>query len=120
VESAFSLVRRGNVGTWHKADAKHLPACLDEMYFWFNNRKNPYLFRDTIIKLIQTPGLEFKELTAQQAEPAARRDYGLEGFRIGILSSGLTILLIRSKYCKTESLDIISFGKKSLPSPLGI
>jgi hypothetical protein len=36
-----------------------------------NNRKNPYLSRDTITKLIQTPNLEFKELTAQQAEPAA-------------------------------------------------
>jgi hypothetical protein len=29
------------------------------------------LFRDTIIKLIQAPNLEYKELTAQQAEPAA-------------------------------------------------
>jgi hypothetical protein len=41
------------------------------MCFRFNNRKNPYLFRDTIIKLINTPNLEYKELTAQQAEPAA-------------------------------------------------
>jgi transposase-like protein len=71
VESAFSLLKRGIVGTWHKVDAKHLPAYLDEMCFRFNNRKNPYLFRDTIIKLIQTPNLEYKELTAQQAEPAA-------------------------------------------------
>jgi transposase-like protein len=71
VESAFSLLKRGIVGTWHKVDAKHLPAYLDEMCFRFNNRKNPYLFRDTIIKLINTPNLEYKELTAQQAEPAA-------------------------------------------------
>jgi len=71
VESAFSLLKRGIVGTWHKVDAKHLPAYLDEMCFRFNNRKNPYLFRDTIIKLIQTTNLEYKELTAQQAEPAA-------------------------------------------------
>ncbi len=34
-------------------------------------RENPYLFGDTIVKLIQTPNLEYKELTAQQAEPAA-------------------------------------------------
>src|SRR6266404_2396912 len=71
VESAFSLLKRGIVGSWHKIDAKHLPAYLDEMCFRFNNRKNPYLFRDTIIKLINTPNLEYKELTAQQAEPAA-------------------------------------------------
>jgi transposase-like protein len=71
VESAFSLLKRGIVGTWHKVDAKHLPAYLDEMCFRFNNRKNPYLFRDTIIKLIASPNLEYKELTAQQEEPAA-------------------------------------------------
>jgi hypothetical protein len=71
VESAFSLLKRGIVGTWHEVDAKHLPAYRDEMCFRFNNRKNPYLFRDAIIKLIQTPNLEYKELTAQQAEPAA-------------------------------------------------
>jgi len=71
VESAFSLLKRGIVGTWHKVDAKHLPAYLDEMCFRFNNRKNPYLFRDTIIKLIASPNLEYKELTAQVAEPAA-------------------------------------------------
>jgi len=71
VESAFSLLKRGIVGTWHKVSAKHLAAYLDEMCFRFNNRKNPYLFRDTLVKLIQTPNLEYKELTAQQAEPAA-------------------------------------------------
>jgi len=71
VESAFSLLKRGIVGTWHKVDAKHLPAYLDEMCFRFNNRKNPYLFRDTLTKMVQTPNLELKELTAQQADPAA-------------------------------------------------
>jgi transposase-like protein len=71
VESAFSLLKRGIVGTWHKVSAKHLPAYLDEMCFRFNNRKNPYLFRDTIIKLIQTSNLEYKELTATVQEPAA-------------------------------------------------
>jgi len=71
VESAFSLLKRGIVGTWHKVSAKHLPAYLDEMCFRFNNRKNPFLFRDTILKLISSPNLEYKELTAQQVEPAA-------------------------------------------------
>jgi transposase-like protein len=71
VESAFSLLKRGIVGTWHKVDAKHLPAYLDEMCFRFNNRKNPYLFRDVLTKMIQTPNLEFKKLVAEEAEPAA-------------------------------------------------
>jgi transposase-like protein len=64
IESAFSLLKRGIVGSWHKVSAKHLPAYLDEMTFRFNNRSNPYLFRDTMMKLIEAPVLEYKKLTA--------------------------------------------------------
>jgi transposase-like protein len=70
VESAFSLLKRGIVGTWHKVSAKHLPAYLDEMCFRFNNRKNPYLFRDTMLKLIGSPNLEYKQLTARIQDAA--------------------------------------------------
>ena len=70
VESAFSLLKRGIMGTWHKVSAKHLPAYLDEMCFRFNNRKNQFLFRDTLIKLILSPNLEYKNLTAKVEEAA--------------------------------------------------
>jgi transposase-like protein len=70
VESAFSLLKRGIVGTWHKVSAKHLPAYLDEMCFRFNNRKNQFLFRDTLIKLILSPNLEYKHLTAKVQDAA--------------------------------------------------
>jgi len=63
IESAFSLLKRGIVGTWHKISAKHLSAYLDEMTFRFNNRDNPFLFRDTMMKLIEAPVLEYKKLT---------------------------------------------------------
>jgi transposase-like protein len=63
VESAFSLLKRGVLGTWHRLSAKHLQAYCNEMCFRFNNRKNPYLFRDTILKLIASPNLEYKKLT---------------------------------------------------------
>jgi len=65
IESAFSLLKRGTVGSWHKVSAKHLPAYLDEMKFRFNdNRHNPYLFRDTMLKLIEATVLEYGKLTA--------------------------------------------------------
>jgi hypothetical protein len=64
VESAFSLLKRGIVGTWHKISAKHLQAYLDEMCWRFDNRKNPYLFRDTIKRMLNAENLEFKELIA--------------------------------------------------------
>jgi len=40
------------------------------MCFWFNNRKNPHLFRDTILKLIGAPNLEYKDLTAKVQDAA--------------------------------------------------
>jgi transposase-like protein len=64
VESAFSLLKRGIMGTWHKVSAKHLAAYLDEMTWRFDNRKNPYLFRDTMLRLIQSENLEYKQLVA--------------------------------------------------------
>jgi transposase-like protein len=70
IESAFSLLKRGIMGTWHKVSAKHLPAYLDEMCFRFNNRKNQFLFRDTLTKLILSPNLEYKNLTANVQDAA--------------------------------------------------
>ncbi len=64
VESAFSLLKRGIVGTWHRVSAKHLQAYLDEMCWRFDNRKNPYLFRDTLLKLLRSEHLEYKNLIA--------------------------------------------------------
>lgn len=64
VESAFSLLKRGIVGTWHRISAKHLQSYLDEMCWRFDNRKNPYLFRDTMKRMLNAENLEFKELIA--------------------------------------------------------
>jgi transposase-like protein len=63
VESAFSLLKRGLVGTWHRLSAKHLQAYLDEMCFRFDNRNNPYLFRDTLRKMLEAEHVEYKQLT---------------------------------------------------------
>jgi transposase-like protein len=64
VESAFSLLKRGIIGSWHKISAKHLPAYLDEMTFRFNRRKSHHLFVDTLRHMVTTPVLTFKHLTA--------------------------------------------------------
>jgi transposase-like protein len=64
IESAFSLLKRGIMGTWHKISAKHLPAYLDEMTFRFNRRKSATLFLDTLRHMITAPVLTFEKLTA--------------------------------------------------------
>ena len=65
VESAFSLLKRGIIGSWHKISAKHLAAYLDEMTFRFNRRNSSTLFLDTLRHMVTTPVLTFQKLTAQ-------------------------------------------------------
>jgi transposase-like protein len=67
IESAFSLFKRGVVGAWHKVSVKHLPAYLQEMTWRFNNRKNQYLFRDTLMRLLTAENLEYKDLVKNVA-----------------------------------------------------
>lgn len=63
IENVFSLFKRSVVGSYHKVSRKHLDAYLDELEWRFNNRENPYLFRDTLLKLIRSDNLEYKTLT---------------------------------------------------------
>ena len=43
---------------------KHLDAYLNELEWRFNNRENPFLFRDTLRKLVSSDNIEYKVLTA--------------------------------------------------------
>jgi len=64
VESAFSLLKRGIIGSWHRVSAKHLQAYCEEMAFRFNRRQRPDLFVDTLLHMITAPVLTFQRLTA--------------------------------------------------------
>jgi len=64
IESAFSLLKRGIIGSWHKVSAKHLPAYLDEMTFRFNRRNSSTLFLDTLQHMITADPLSYEKLTA--------------------------------------------------------
>lgn len=64
IESAFSLLKRGIVGSWHKVSAKHLPAYLEEMTFRFNRRNSKTLFLETLQHMVTADPLTFEKLTA--------------------------------------------------------
>jgi transposase-like protein len=64
IENVWSLLNRSIIGAYHKVSAKHLDAYLDELEWRFNNRQNPYLFRDTLMKLIVSENLEYQDLVA--------------------------------------------------------
>jgi transposase-like protein len=64
VESAFSLLKRGVIGTWHRISAKHLAAYLEEMTFRFDRRGRSDLFVDTLRHMVTADPLTFDHLTA--------------------------------------------------------
>lgn len=64
VEGVWSLLKRSVIGSYHKLSVKHLPAYLDEMEWRFSNRDNPYMFRDTMRRLIGAETLRYQELVA--------------------------------------------------------
>jgi transposase-like protein len=63
IEGAFGLFKRAIVGSFHQISVKHLDRYLDEFEFRYNNRKNPYLFRDTLIRLCDGKALTYNDLT---------------------------------------------------------
>ncbi len=67
LENVWSLFKRSIVGSYHQLSMKHLDRYLDEFTFRFNNRHNPFLFRDTLLRLLATSNLEYKELTKEKA-----------------------------------------------------
>jgi transposase-like protein len=67
VEYVWSLFKRSIVGSYHQISAKHMDAYLDEFEWRFNERENPYLFRDTLVRLLNSPKMEFKELVEKSA-----------------------------------------------------
>ena len=64
IEGAFGLFKRGLVGSFHQVSHKHLDRYLDEFEFKYNNRKNAFLFRETLTRLITTKPLQYDRLTA--------------------------------------------------------
>lgn len=62
VEGVWSLFKRSVIGSFHKISLKHLDAYLDELEWRFNNRENPYLFRDTLIRLLRSEKLPYQQL----------------------------------------------------------
>ncbi len=62
LENVWSLLKRSIIGSYHQVSAKHLDAYLDELEFRFNNRENPYMFRDAMLKLLLAETLPYAKL----------------------------------------------------------
>ena len=64
IENVWSLLKRSIIGSYHHVSVKHLDGYLDELEWRYTNRDNDFLFRDTIMALVEADRLEYKVLTA--------------------------------------------------------
>jgi transposase-like protein len=67
VESAFSLLKRGIVGNFHKVSIKHLQRYLNEFSYRFNRRADDNAFIETVRRLAGFKPLPFDVLTSEKA-----------------------------------------------------
>ena len=65
VESAFSLLKRGLIGSFHRVSIKHLHRYLAEFENRFNMRNDENRFEQTVRRMLITSQMEYKELTAE-------------------------------------------------------
>jgi hypothetical protein len=64
VESSFSLLKRGLIGSFHRVSIKHLHRYLTEFEYRFNARKDAERFEKTVIQMLQGKPMPMKELTS--------------------------------------------------------
>jgi transposase-like protein len=68
IESAFSLLKRGVIGQYHKLSGKHLHRYLSEFEYRFNRRHDDDVFIQTVRRLCGVKPLRFADLTADPVE----------------------------------------------------
>jgi transposase-like protein len=67
IESAFSLFKRGVIGSFHQISIKHLQRYLNEFSYRFNRREDDEAFMETVRRLAGFKPLTFGKLTAEKA-----------------------------------------------------
>ena len=67
IENAFSLLKRGVYGTFHKVSIKHLGRYCNEFSYRFNRRGEQLaMFDGTLKNLVRREALPYSKLTASQ------------------------------------------------------
>jgi transposase-like protein len=73
IESAFSLLKRGINGSFHRVSIKHLPRYLSEFEYRFNRRERkgepkPDIFGETLRRMAKAQPMPFAALTGNDAQ----------------------------------------------------
>jgi transposase-like protein len=68
IESAFSLLKRGLIGSFHRVSIKHLHRYLSEFEYRFNVRNINAKFEGILERLLKTETMPYKQLIAPVSE----------------------------------------------------
>jgi|ERR1039457_4735090 hypothetical protein len=66
IESAFSLLERAIIGSFHKVSAKHLHRYCSEFEYRYNARKDADRFTKTLARMAATPIMPYRELIVER------------------------------------------------------
>jgi len=69
VESSFSLLKRGLIGSFHRVSTKHLQRYLNEFEYRFNERNSSNQFENCVAEMCATKPLTFRSLVSQPDLP---------------------------------------------------
>ena len=67
VESAFSLLKRGIIGSFHQVSIKHLQRYLNEFGYRFNRREDRDLFEQTVRRMSGVKAMPYRKLVERNA-----------------------------------------------------
>ena len=67
VEGVWSLFKRSIVGSYHQVSAKHFSHTLTNLNGDSTNATIRPFFRDTLVRMLNAPKMEFKELIEKSA-----------------------------------------------------
>lgn len=67
VESAFSLFKRGIIGSFHQVSIKHLQRYLNEFGYRFNRREDADIFEQTVSRMAGGKALPYRKLVERTA-----------------------------------------------------
>ena len=67
IESIWALFTRSIMGAFHHVSPKYLDRYLEELEWRFSNRKNQYIFMDTLRRIVRTEPLTYAALTGKAA-----------------------------------------------------
>lgn len=71
IESFWSLLKRGIIGSFHQVSVKHLHRYIAEFQFRFNNREEQEIFAAVIVGLLLKGALRYSALTGPVSDSSA-------------------------------------------------